>query len=237
MKKAKFVSSSFLIELGLIGAIAAACALGGYLFYPFYNLGYGLLLSVALPVLYVAKHKETWQSLGFAPVGARQIIVIVVFVLFSVGGQTIPLIIEKTVIQWNYLIIGFFPLVMTTFFEEFLFRGFFQTRFEKMFGTIPAILLSGVLFSLYHIGYPGFRKPADLLLLCAVGIGFALAYKLSKNNLMVSYFVNLPNALLTYILKHDQFPPFDGSSMIFAIVTICIVVFVLILVKIKKKIV
>ena len=46
----------------------------------------------------------------------------------------------------------------------------------------------------------------DILLLFAVGIGFAAAYKLSGNNLIVAYFVNLPNAFVTYMLKFKQFP-------------------------------
>ena len=32
---------------------------------------------------------------------------------------------------------GIIPLIMTTFFEEFLFRGFFQNKFEKDFGVLP----------------------------------------------------------------------------------------------------
>lgn len=74
---------------------------------------------------------------------------------------------------------GVMPLIMTTFFEEFLFRGFFQSKFEKEFGALPAIFVSGLMFSLYHLGYPGFCSFGDILLLFAVGIGFATAYKLS----------------------------------------------------------
>ena len=52
----------------------------------------------------------------------------------------------------------------------------------------------------------------DILLLFAVGIGFAAAYKLSGNNLIVAYFVNLPNAFVTYMLKFKQFPKMAMSS-------------------------
>lgn len=97
---------------------------------------------------------------------------------------------------------------MTTFFEEFLFRGFMQSWFEKLFGSIWAILLSALMFSIYHLGYPGFRQIDDILLLFVVGIGFAVAFKISGNNLFISYFVNLPNAFIRYILKPEQFPTF-----------------------------
>ena len=104
-------------------------------------------------------------------------------------------------IPWHLLPLGIVPLIMTTFFEEFLFRGFVQSRAEQQFGCLPAILISGTMFSLYHLGYPGFRAWEDLLLLFTVGLGFAAAYRLSGNNLIVSYFVNLPNAFVTYILR------------------------------------
>ncbi len=228
MKKLSFPVIAIIIELMVITAIAIACTFSGLLFYIFYNGIYGMLLSVLIPFIYVLKKKETLASLGLAPIRARQIVVIATFVILSIGGQSIPIIINGTNLRWNYLLIGFLPLVMTTFFEELLFRGFLQTRFEKYFSTVPAIILSGLCFSVYHLGYPGFRGIVDLVVLFAVGTGFALAYRLSGNNLMVSYCVNLPNALLTYLLKHTQFPGFDSYSVIFAgvsIVAICVIIF------------
>lgn len=70
---------------------------------------------------------------------------------------------------------GTVPLSMTTFFEEFLFRGFIQSRMDRQFGWGPAIFVSGAMFSLYHLGYPGFRTWEDILLLFAAGIGFTAA--------------------------------------------------------------
>jgi membrane protease YdiL (CAAX protease family) len=118
---------------------------------------------------------------------------------------------------------------MTTFFEEFLFRGFIQTRIEKQFGFIIAILVSGLMFSLYHMGYPGFRNIEELLLLFAVGLGFAIAFKLSGNNLYISYFVNLPNAFVTYILKSKRFPVLDINSTISTIITIILIIIILLI--------
>ena len=233
MKKLLFPGVAITIELLVIAAIAMACAFSGLLFYFFYNAIYGLLLSVLVPLIYVWRKKESAASLGIAPMRAKQVIVVSVFVVLSIGGQSIPLIIEGTGLQWNYLLIGFVPLVMTTFFEELLFRGFLQTRFEKLFGAIPAIILSGLFFSLYPLGYPGFRTISDLAVLFAVGVGFALAYKLSGNNLAAAYLVNLPNALLTYMLKYEQFPVFDSYSVVFALVSI-IAVCVIMLIGLKR---
>ena len=103
-----------------------------------------------------------------------------------------------------------------------------KNKFEKDFGVLSAILISGLMFSLYHVGYPGFRTLGNILLLFAVGVGFAVAYKLSEHNLMVAYFVNLPNAFVTYMLKYEQFPVMEMPSTIAGIITLCIIIAVFI---------
>lgn len=151
-------------------------------------------------------------------------VVLFCFAAFSVGGQLIPKIVTGEEIPWYLLPTGIAPLIMTTFFEEFLFRGFVQSKVEQQFGGLPAILVSRLMFSLYHLGYPGFRTLGDILLLLGVGLGFAIAYKLSGNNLIVSYFVNLPNAFVTYMLKYNQFPVMKFSSTIAAIITLILII-------------
>lgn len=182
------------------------------------------------------KEKNIFDFLGIKALGKKQVFILVVFIAFSVGGQIIPIVAKGGIIPWNLLPMGIVPLIMTTFFEEFLFRGFFQNKFEKEFGTITAILVSGLMFSLYHVGYPRFRTFEDILLLFAVGIGFAAAYKLSGNNLIVAYFVNLPNAFVTYMLKFEQFPKMTIASTMAGIVTLCIIVVVfIVLVRANRK--
>ena len=193
------------------------------LYFIFYNLLYGLAFSFLVPLYCLRKEKATLVSVGIKKLGAQQFAVLFAFVVFSVGGQLIPKIAAGEQIPWHLLPLGIVPLIMTTFFEEFLFRGFVQSRAEQQFGCLPAILISGAMFSLYHLGYPGFRTWGDLLLLFAVGIGFASAYRLSDNNLIVSYFVNLPNAFVTYILKYEQFPVMSVSSTIAAAITLILI--------------
>jgi membrane protease YdiL (CAAX protease family) len=211
----------------MIISIALASIVGGNGYYLFYNIVYGILLSTVLPLWLTYRESGTLESLGIKKLGKRQVLVIIGFVVFSIGGQFIPLDISS--VDFSLLSVGVVPLIMTTFFEEFLFRGFMQTRLEKQYGWISAVLLSGFFFSVYHLGYPGFRGVGDLLLLFAVGIGFTLAFKLSGGNVIVSYFVNLPNAFLTYILKFEQFPPFDNNTTPVAGITI---VFIIILITI-----
>ena len=199
------------------------------LYFIFYNLLYGLVFSLLIPLYCLYKENGVSVSdsvlaeVGFKKPGIRQWVVLAAFVVFSVGGQLIPKMAVGEQIPWRLLPMGIIPLIMTTFFEEFLFRGFVQSRIERKFGWVLAILVSGAMFSLYHLGYPGFRTWEDILLLFAVGTGFAAAYKLSGNNLIVSFFVNLPNAFVTYILKYEQFPVMRVSSTIAAAVTLVLI--------------
>lgn len=229
MNKLKTIFIAALFETVLVLCVSCANLLLKPIYYfCFYNVMYGILFSFLIPLFLLRKEENVFNSLGIKALGKKQIFILIVYVAFSVGGQLIPIVIKGGIIPWNLLPMGIIPLIMTTFFEEFLFRGFFQNKFEAEFGSITAILLSGLMFSLYHIGYPGFRTFEDILLLFGVGIGFAAAYKLSGNNLIVAYFVNLPNAFVTYMLKFEQFPEMTLSSTIAGIVTLCIIVVVFI---------
>ena len=188
-----------------------------------------------MPLLILRKEKNTLDAVGIKKLGKRQIVVLISFVAFSVGGQIIPKVISRATIRWDVLPIAILPLIMTTFFEEFLFRGFLQTRLEKQFGALVAIIVSGLLFAIYHLGYSGFRTIGDILLLFAVGIGFAVSFKLAKNNLIVSYFVNLPNAFITYVLKYEQFPKMTVWATVYADITIILIVVLLNTLKAKNK--
>lgn len=226
MKKEKLLLFSAGIEIMLIICIALAnLNPTPVLYFLFYNLMYGLIFSFFIPLYYLHKEKELPASVGIKKPGIRQFIVLACFVAFSVGGQLIPKIAAGEQIPWHLLPMGIAPLIMTTFFEEFLFRGFVQSRVEQQFGWLPAILVSGLMFSLYHLGYPGFRTFGDILLLFGVGLWFAIAYRLSGSNLIVSYFVNLPNAFVTYMLKYSQFPIMKFSSTIAAIITLILIAF------------
>lgn len=227
MKKTKLILFCVFIEVMLIACVALANFKPTPIrYFFFYNLMYGLAFSFLCPLFFLCKQKGTLSSLGIKKVGTRQIVILIVFVAFSIGGQLIPMIVAGKEIPWYLLPKGIVPLLMTTFFEEFLFRGFVQSRVEQQFGWFPAILVSGIMFSLYHLGYPGFRTFGDILLLFAVGLGFAIAYKLSDNNLIVSYFVNLPNAFVTYMLKYEQFPVMNLSATVAGVITLILIMLI-----------
>ncbi len=225
MDKLKTIFLCVTVEIILIVCVGAANIYPNPLnYFLFYNILYGVVFSFVLPLFLLRKEENLFDFIGVKAVGKKQITVLSIFVVFSVGGQLIPIVANGGTIPWDLLPAGVIPLIMTTFFEEFLFRGFIQSKFEKDFGALPAIPVSGLMFSLYHIGYPGFRTLGDILLLFAVGVGFAVAYKLSGNNLIVVYFVNLPNAFVTYMLKFEQFPVMELSSSIASIITFFVII-------------
>lgn len=232
VNKYRILSVSMSIILLIIVTNSIACHVNGLLYFLFYHLGYGIILSLLVPIWYVEKNEHlTYGAFGIKKVKLIGYVVILAFTAFSIGGQLSHLEIKD--IHFELLPLSIAPLLMTTFFEEFLFRGFMQTRFEKAFGFIPAIILSGLAFSLYHLGYPGFRGLNEIVLLFFVGIMFAIAYKLSGNNLIVSYFVNLPNAFLTYLINYKMFPDFTPAATVISVIAIFVIIYVL-MTKFKK---
>lgn len=236
MQKLKIIILCAALEIALITCVALANLNPTPVpYFVFYNLGYGIFFSFLVVIYFLRKEKASLASVGIKKLGARQFVVLGAYIFFSVGGQLIPKLFAGEQIPWQLLPIGIVPLIMTTFFEEFVFRGFVQGRVEQNFGWFPAIIVSGMMFSLYHLGYPGFRTMGDIFLLFAVGSGFAIAYKLSDNNLFVSYFVNLPNAFITYILKNKQFPSMNFSSTIAAFITVILISVIFYVVHKKNK--
>ncbi len=228
MKKFELILLCIVLEAFLIISVALAnINPAPLLYFVLYNLAYGLVFSFLVVLYFLRKENTTLFSVGIKKMGLRQFVVLAAYTAFAVGGQLIPKMLADEKIPWHLLPMGIVPLIMTTFFEEFLFRGFVQTRIEQNFGWLTAIIISGMMFSLYHLGYPGFRSISDILLLFAVGAGFAAAFKLSGNNLFAAYFANLPNAFVTYMLKHEQFPAMSLSSTVAAGITLALVSIIL----------
>ena len=230
-EKVKFMGALVIWEALLIISIALACSFT-IAFPLFYNGLYGMVLSIICPLLWYCHQQKGVEAMGIKPLRKRDWFVLFGFVIFSIGGQLLGLKGER--LDFQLLALGAIPLIMTTFFEEFLFRGFMQAQLEKRFGAIPAVVGSGLAFSLYHLGYPGFRTLPDTALLIAVGLMFALAFNLAGNNLIVSYFVNLPNALLTYSLKYIQFPIIRLSNVIYAVIS-CLFIIAIFWLSNKKR--
>ncbi len=80
------------------------------------------------------------------------------------------------------LFIGLVPAI----FEEVMFRGYIMRAYEKSWGILPAILISGLLFGMYHI------QPSNILALSSLGILFAFVTYVSDSLIpaMILHLVN-----------------------------------------------
>ncbi|MGK7370160.1 MAG: CPBP family glutamic-type intramembrane protease [Candidatus Halalkalibacterium sp. M3_1C_030] len=76
--------------------------------------------------------------------------------------------------------------------EEVLYRGYVMRAFEKSWGILPAILISGLLFGLYHV------QLSNLLPLASIGIvlGFVTWASESIYPAMLAHFVNNGGSVL-----------------------------------------
>jgi membrane protease YdiL (CAAX protease family) len=136
-----------------------------------------LVVAVLLPVWWIAYYrKQSISELGITTrrwlpstlIGAG-----IAFLAFFrlrvavVGIDWLPHVIANTAILWEPLFI----------------YGWLQIRFERAFGIVPSILLTGLSFAAYHIGanYP----PVALAMLLAVGLLFAMAFRITTNLLVV----------------------------------------------------
>jgi len=96
-------------------------------------------------------------------------------------------------------------------FEEIFFRGFLQTRFDAAFGVIPAIALSSIAFSLYHVGYEAYwREPAMLALMAGVGVMLGISFQLTRN-VLTTFVLNGPHAVLAFAERDRFFDWFEAS--------------------------
>lgn len=227
-QRSELLIKSFVLMFMIILFIGIGNYLSGIGNYFFYHIVFCIILSVCVPVYYFRKEDNGDLSLlGIKKLRIIDYTIIIGFVAFSIGGSLKGVNTQN--INFELLPLCITPFIMSTICEEFFFRGFLQIRFEKAFGPIPAVIVSGVAFGIYHLGYPCLRNAGLIITLIFVGIMFALSFKLSKNNLIVSYFVNLPNAYMQYLLYPEHFPyeNFTLSATIISIVIICIIGFIL----------
>ena len=110
MGKGKTLLISAGIEIMLIICITAAnLNPAPMLYFIFYNLLYGLVFSLWIPLYCLYKENgvpafgRVLAEAGFKKPGIRQLVVLAAFVVFSVGGQLIPKMAVGEQIPWRLL--------------------------------------------------------------------------------------------------------------------------------------
>jgi len=91
------------------------------------------------------------------------------------------------------------------FFEAVFWRGWVLLRLEEAFGIIPGILLGALLYAAYHIGYA--MPTNEMIFLFFIGIMFAVAFRLTKNILILWPIFQPMGQLVTLIKDQLMLPP------------------------------
>jgi membrane protease YdiL (CAAX protease family) len=199
-------------------ALAAVAYFLAYLAYLFTHIEnevehYRSIVLLPLLLIYVAQARQGDRRLAsaLASVGLRRGnlragLWIAVLAGLGLSAQQLVISNQATAI-WDALVSGralylfplatIFMLLGPAFTEEFFFRGVVQTRLTRWFGTTwPAILVTSVLFGLYHVPYaylnPHWPSHSDLAraLQAAMfqgGIGgliLGTIYAISRQNLL-----------------------------------------------------
>jgi membrane protease YdiL (CAAX protease family) len=125
-----------------------------------------------------------------------------------VAGLFIPIVI----LEGNLSDIGWVQVAKASFtltgagglFELFLYYGFIHLRLEKAFGTIPAILVTSVIYVLWHVGtqLPLEADPvAALWKLFLVGVMSQSLFSLTRNLLTIWPFFHAVGVMLDFAVN------------------------------------
>lgn len=147
-----------------------------FLIYFVFGLFGNLILNVCFPVYYTLfVTREPLSSLGITKkklVLSLQLSVFLCVLQYQTSFRfvfndlpanlLIPHVLFNAIILW----------------ETFFVYGWLQTRYEKAFGKIPAIILAGLSFGAYHIG----TYPVEMIyVLMIIGIFYAIFFSITKN--------------------------------------------------------
>lgn len=147
-------------------------AIKGFVFCILTNIGLNVLLPLIWCLIY---KKEKIEVLGITRKNMMSSIVIGFALAYVKLYQLIPLL---SGVNWSiHLIYNVF-----LFWEPFFIFGWLQSRFEKAFGIVGGILLTGAGLGIYHLGS---FEPRNVLIITMNGIVFAMVYRLVQNLLVM----------------------------------------------------
>ncbi len=141
----------------------------------------GMLLGVVGPLVYQVwgRHRPL-RTLGLGTHQLRPTLVMGLVLAATQFAVTFVGYSMPTPVQWMPLL-GMSLVV--GLFEAIFFRGFVQGRLEASFGTVPAVVGAAVLYGAYHVGYG--MGISELWFLFALGVVYAVAYRLTTNILIL----------------------------------------------------
>lgn len=179
------------------------------------------LLGIAAPVLYtVLVRKRPLSDLGITK--DNLVVSIVLGLAFSIvqyfmtlRNIEIPSMAEFTPLVTMSLAVGLY--------ENIFFRGWVQRRMEEYFGAIPAILLSAVIYALYHIGYG--MGTGEMVTLFIIGLVYSTIFRLTSNIFILYPFLTPTGALFSQ-LKEGLRLPLQSILGFADVIIVCVILLV-----------
>ena len=117
------------------------------------------------------------------------------------------------------------------FYENIFYRGWVQLRMEECFGIIPGVILSAVIYSLYHIGYG--MPLSELITLFIIGLVYSSIFRLTSNVFILFPFLTPTGALFSQI-KDGLSIPFEATYGFLDVILLLVAVLVIVK-KISKS--
>jgi len=164
-----------------------------------YPLIYGVMF---LPIYYIVKNQQ--MSLNDIGMNFKKLHIYLPLALLI--GASIALIefyilrpaamIENISLS-NIILISTVMFVFVAAIEELIFRSILQTRFEKIFGSSYAILLSGILFGIMHAGY---GLVSEIIFASLFGIVLGIIFQKTRSFPFILTLHGFANILLFGIL-------------------------------------
>lgn len=179
------------------------------------------LLGIAVPVLYtVLVRKRPISALGITK--DKLVVSIVLGLAFSVVQYFMTLLNIGIPSMAEFLPLATMALAVGLY-ENIFFRGWVQRRMEEYFGAIPAILLSAVIYALYHIGYG--MGAGEIVTLFIVGLVYSTIFRLTQNIFILYPFLTPTGALFSQ-LKEGLKLPLESILGFADVIIVCVMLLV-----------
>ncbi len=151
-------------------------ALNFITFGPITLLGFGIII----PVFWTIKQKRSLETLGLTT--KKLFLSLILGLLFALIQYYLT--IANVILPPTIQLIPLIAMALTVgLFEAVFFRGWIQLRIEESFGIIPAIIIGALFYAFYHVGYGMYID--EILFLFFIGLLYAVAFRLTKNILIL----------------------------------------------------
>lgn len=147
----------------------------------FISFGAGLVLGVAGPVVHVRiAQGRPLADLGLTRARLPETLGLAILLAAVQAALTLPSVTFGEPTSWLPLLV---MALVVGFFEAIFFRAYVMAILEPMFGIIPAVAASALLYALYHVGYG--MSGGEMAFLFGLGIVYVVAFALVRNILAI----------------------------------------------------